>query len=370
MEFTIQQSDFLSGLYLAAGIADRKGTLPILANVLIRSEGKERIVCAATDLTVAVRAEMPARVRKEGAITLGARHLHDIVKGLPSADVTVSTTESNWAVIKSGKVQYKLVGLSDRDFPRLPDYREVAMTSFSAATFTEMIRRTFFAISTDESKYHLSGALFECDGTKAKMVATDGHRLTKVERPVTQGPVLQSGVLIPRKGLGEIRRALETLGGDDDTIEIGIHGGNFFVRLGDVALSVKLIDAQFPPYEMVIPKDASKKIVVPRTAFLESLRRVSLLASDRVKAVRLSLEKGVLRILSDNPDLGEATEELDVEYDGQELTIGFNATYFTEFLAELDEDEVRLELSGDLDPAVLRSLKEPADLGVIMPMRI
>jgi DNA polymerase III subunit beta len=370
MEFTIQKADFLNGLYLASGIADRKSTMPILANVLLRTDGKERIVCAATDLNVAVTAEVPARVRKEGGLTLAARHLHDIVKGFPGDEATLTRVENNWCVIRSGKIQYRIVGLPDRDFPRLPDHREVSFASFGASVLGEMIGRTFFAIATDESRYHLSGALFECDGKTARMVATDGHRLSKVERSVTGGPILPQGVLIPRKGLGEIRKALETLGGEDDSVEIGFHAGNVFVRVGDLVLSVKLVDAQFPPYEMVIPKDADKSVTLPRAALLESLRRVSLLAADRVKAIRLSLEKGTLRIASDNPDLGEATEELDVDYSGPPLAIGFNATYITDFLGELDDDEVKLEFSGELDPGVVRSVKAAGDIGVIMPMRI
>jgi DNA polymerase-3 subunit beta len=370
MELKIQKADFLKGLYLASGIADRKSTMPILANVLLRTDGKERIVCAATDLNVALAAEMPARVEKEGGLTIAARTLHDIIKSLPGDEATLARTENNFCVIRCGKVEYKIAGLSDRDFPKLPNHREVSFAPFSASVLGEMIRRTFFAIATDESRYHLSGALFECDGKRARMVATDGHRLSKVERDVEAGPVLAQGVLIPRKGLAEIRRALETMAGDDDTVELGFHAGNVFVRTTDIVLSVKLIDAQFPPYEMVIPKDVDKSVVLGRTALLEALRRISLLASDRVKAVKVSLDKGVVRLSSDNPDLGEAHEELDVDYDGPPLSIGFNASYMTDFLAELDEAEVRLELSGELDPGLLRPADNSLDLGVIMPMRI
>jgi DNA polymerase-3 subunit beta len=370
MEFKIKKADFLKGLYLASGIADRKSTMPILANVLLRTDGNERIVCAATDLNVALSVEMPARVEKEGGLTLGARTLHDIIKSLPGEEATLARTDNNFCVIRCGKVEYKIAGLADRDFPKLPNHREVTFAPFSGSRLGEMIRRTFFAIATDESRYHLSGALFECDGARARMVATDGHRLAKVERTVEAGPVLAQGALIPRKGLGEIRRALETLGGDDDTVELGFHGGNVFVRTTDIVLSVKLVDAQFPPYEMVIPKDADKSVVIGRVALIDALRRISLLASDRVKAIKVSVDKGVLRVASDNPDLGEAHEELDVEYDGPALSIGFNASYITDFLGELDQAEIRLELSGELDPGLLRPADSTDDLGVIMPMRI
>ncbi len=370
MEFKIQKSEFLKGLYLASGIADRKSTMPILANVLLRTDGKERIVCAATDLNVALSVDIPASVDREGGLTLGARNLHDIVKGMPGEEIALKRTENNWCQIRSGKVEYKIVGLSDRDFPKLPNHREVSFAPLPASVLVDMIRKTFFAIATDESRYHLSGALFESDGKRVRMVATDGHRLSKIERSVEGGPVLAQGVLIPRKGLSEIRRALETVSADEDTVEIGFHAGNVFVRAGDVVLSVKLVDAQFPPYEMVVPKDADKSVVLGRTAFLESLRRISLLASDRARAVKLSLEKGLLRVQSDNPDLGEAHEEIDVEYKGAPLAIGFNASYLTDFISEMDDEEVRLEFSGELDPGLIRSVEGTDTIGVIMPMRI
>jgi DNA polymerase-3 subunit beta len=369
MDFKIQKADFLKGLYLASGIADRKSTMPILANVLLRTDGKERIVCAATDLNVALSAEMPARVDAEGGLTLGARTLHDIVKSLPGDEATLQRTDNNFCIIRCGKVEYKIAGLADRDFPKLPNHREVTFAPFPGSLLGEMIRRTFYAIATDESRYHLSGALFECDGTRARMVATDGHRLSKVERTIEAGPKLAQGALIPRKGLGEIRRALETVA-EENGVELGFHAGNVFVRTADVVLSVKLIDAQFPPYEMVIPKDVDKSIVVGRAALLEALRRISLLASDRVKAIKLSVDKGLLRVASDNPDLGEAHEELDVDYDGPALSIGFNASYITDILSELDQSEVRVELSGELDPGLIRPVDSHDDLGVIMPMRI
>jgi DNA polymerase III subunit beta len=370
MEFKIQKADFLKGLYLAAGIADRKSTMPILANVLLRTDGKERIVCAATDLNVALSSEVPAHIDREGGLTLAARNLHDIIKGLPGEEISLRRTDNNWCVIRSGKVEYKIVGLADRDFPKLPNHREVSFAPMPASVLIDMIRKTFFAIATDESRYHLSGALFECDGRRARMVATDGHRLSKIERTLEQGPVLAQGVLVPRKGLAEIRRALETSSGEEDTVDIGFHAGNMFVRAADMVLSVKLVEAQFPPYEMVIPKEADKSVVIGRTPLLESLRRISLLASDRVRAVKVSLEKGLLRISSDNPDLGEAREEMDVSYEGEALSIGFNASYLTEFLSEMDDEEVRLEMSGELDPGVIRNVSTTDDLGVIMPMRI
>src|SRR5690349_3051351 len=271
MEFKIEKASLLQGLYLAQGISDRKSTMPILANVLLRTDGKDRLLLAATDLNVTVTAELPCKVDKEGGLTVGAKHLHDIVKSLPGEALTLTRTENHYADIKAGKVEYKVVGMSDRDFPKLPNHREVKLVKIDAATLRDMIAKTFFSISTDETRYHLNGVLFECDGKLGRMVSTDGHRLCKVERPLEGGPQLAQGIIVPRKGLMELRRALENA---DGPVELGIHNGHVFVRVKQTALSVKLIDAQFPPYDQVIPKENEKVAVAPRLGLLEALRRI------------------------------------------------------------------------------------------------
>jgi DNA polymerase III subunit beta len=367
MEFKIEKAALLQGLYLAQGISDRKSTMPILANVLLRTDGKDKLLVAATDLNVTVTAELPCQVEKEGGLTVGAKHLHDIVKALPGEGLSLKRTENHYADIKAGQVEYKVVGMPDRDFPKLPNHREVKFAKVDAATLRDMIAKAFFSISTDETRYHLNGVLFESDGKVGRMVSTDGHRLSKIERALEGGPDLAQGIIIPRKGLLEIRRALETA---DGQIELGIHQGHIFVRVGAVALSVKLIDAQFPPYDQVIPKENDKVVIAPRAALLESLRRISIMSSDKTWGIKLSVKKGELQVASDNPDLGEAHEELDVSYEGAPLTIGFNAKYFIELLAEMEGDEVKLELNGELDPGLVRPADGKGYLGVVMPMRI
>jgi DNA polymerase-3 subunit beta len=367
MEFKIEKNEFLRGLYLAHGIADRKSTLPILANVLLRTEGKDRILCGATDLNVTTLASLSAKVEKEGGLTVSARQLYEIVKGLPTDEVSVRRTEQNWAEIRSGKVEFKVVGMPDRDYPKLPSIQEAELSNVDSATLREMIAKTIFSVSTDETRQHLSGVLFESDGTMARMVSTDGHRLSKVGRATPGGPKLPQGVLIPRKGVIELRRAIETR---EAPSAIGVYQGNFVLKADDVSLSVKLIDGQFPPYDQVIPKDNDRAVVVSRLAFLDALRRVAIMSSDKTQGVRIGLEKGKLRIESDNPDLGAAKEEIDVPYKGTPMQIGFNARYFMELLAEIETPEVRLELSGELDPGVVRPADGSDYVGVVMPMRL
>lgn len=366
MEFRIQKSEFLRGLRLAQGIADRKSTMPILANVLLRTDGKSKLVVAATDLNVSVSAELAVKVDKEGGLTVGAKPLHDIISNLPGEDVVFKRADNHWADIKAGKVEYKLVGMPDRDFPKIPDHREVKFAKVDSGVFREMIDKTLFSVSHDETRFHLNGVLFECDGAKARMVSTDGHRLSKVERTLTGGPQLTTGVIIPKKGLTEIKRALDGVNGACD---LTVHQSYVFLRTGDIALAVKLIESQFPPYEQVIPKANDKVVVVDRSGLLEALKRASLMSSE-TRGVKLSLDKGTLRIASDNPELGEVREDLEVGYAGAALSIGFNPKYFTELLSQITSEQIRLELSGELDPAIVKPAEGDDYLGVVMPMRI
>ena len=375
MELKIDKATLLSGLHLAQGISDRKSTMPILANVLLRTDGKDKLLVAATDLNVTVTAELPCRVVTEGGLTVGAKHLHDIVKALPGEELSLKRSENHYAEIRAGRVDYKVVGMADRDFPKLPNHREVKMGDVDAATLRDMISKTFFSISTDETRYHLNGVLFEIEGegpkATARMVSTDGHRLSKVERPLPGAPKLESSIIIPRKGLGELRKALETA---KTTVQLGVLNGHLFACVGNTTLSVKLIDAQFPPYDQVIPKGNDKIAIAPRVALLEALRRISIMSSDKTWGVRLGIKKGSMTVTSDNPDLGEAHEELEVGYDGEPLTVGFNAKYFIELLSEMGGDEVRVELSAELDPGLVRSADLKGEgkhyVGVVMPMRI
>jgi DNA polymerase III subunit beta len=366
MEFRIQKADFLRGLRLAQGIADRKSTMPILANVLLQTDGKQKLVVKATDLNVSVFAELPIQAEKEGGLTVGAKPLHDIVANLPGEQISFRRSENSWADIRAGKVEYKLVGMPDRDFPKIPSDKEITYAKVDPLVLREMIDKTLFSVSNDETRFHLNGVLFECDGARARMVSTDGHRLSKVERTLTGGPELVTGVIIPKKGLAEMKRLLDGVQGPCD---MAVAGPNVFVRTGEITLAIKLIDSQFPPYEQVIPQANDKVVTVNRAALLEALRRASLMSSE-TRGVKLSAEAGVLRIASDNPELGEVKEELEVIYDGAAVAAGFNPRYFTDILSQMDCDQIRLEMAGELDPALVRPSEATDYVGVVMPMRI
>jgi len=367
MEIRINRTTLLKGLYLAQSVADKKASTPALANVLLRTEGSSGILCAATDLRTAVAAEIPANVLHEGGISIGARHLYEIVKSLPDNEVHFRRTENNWAEIHAEKAHYKLVGMSDRDFPRLPDHREVPFKEVDAATLSDMIGKTIFSVSTDDTRHHLSGIFFTCDGTTATMVSTDGHRLSRIDKKLGDGPELPDGVIIPRKGVLEVRRLLD---GVDGTCDLGFGQDHLFIKAADVVISVTLVSAKFPPYQQVIPTENDKQIKLPRSVLLEALKRVSIMSSERSWGIRMELSAGQLRITSDNPDLGEAQEDLAIDYAGETLTVGFNARYFIDILGEIADENVMLELNGELDPGCIRPADSTDYVGVVMPMRI
>lgn len=365
MEFRIAKTEFLRGLRLAQGIADRKSTMPMLANVLLRTQGKNQLLVAATDLNVSLTAELKSTNVSDGGITLGAKNLYELIANAPGDEVTLKKADNHWAEIKSGKVSYRIVGMPDRDFPKVPDHREASYTTVESAVLREMIERTLFSICNDETRFHLNGVFFESDGSKSRMVSTDGHRLSKVERTIAGGPKLSAGVIIPKKGLLEIKKVLE----QGPSAKLAVKTPHVFLVQDDIAIAVKLIDAQFPPYEQVIPRDHKKIITVDRLRLIDALRRAQLMSSE-TRGVKVAATRDGVTITSDNPDLGEVREELEAEYAGEPIAIGFNPKYVVELLGQMASDQVTVALGGELDPGLLRPLSADDYLGVVMPMRI
>lgn len=365
MEFRIAKTEFLRGLRLAQGIADRKSTMPMLANVLLRTQGKNQLLVAATDLNVSLTAELKSSVVAEGGITLAAKNLYELIANAPGEEVSLKKADNHWAEIRSGKVTYRIVGMPDRDFPKVPDHREATYATVESSVLREMIERTLFSVCNDETRFHLNGVYFESDGSKSRMVSTDGHRLSKVERTIPSGPKLSAGVIIPKKGLLEIRRVLEA----GPQCKLAIKTPHLFLVQEDIAIAVKLIDAQFPPYEQVIPKDHKRIITVDRVRFIDALKRAQLMSSE-TRGVKVAAAKEGMTITSDNPDLGEVREEVDADYNGENIAIGFNPKYVVELLGQMSSDQITIALGGELDPGLIRPVSSDEYLGVVMPMRI
>ncbi len=369
MEFKIQKTDLVNGLYLTQSVVEKKSTMPILASVLIEAKGKT-VSFSATDLEVGVISHHQAEVMKPGKIVIQARGLYDIAKELPEDLVTIKVLSNNWVNILCGKSKFKMVGAGHEDFPTMPA-ADGPVYNMDAKDFLEMISKVSYAMSNDETRYTLNGVYLEeaTNGSVSgiRMVATDGHRLSMSERAVKGKFKLPKGVILPKKGVWELKKLLED------------HEGDFSMQIGEKTISAntkaaslvcRLVDGQFPPYKQVIPKDNKKVVIVDRQQFIQSLKRVSLMADDRAKGVKLQISSGNLDLMSSNPDLGEANEETACVYKGEKFDVGFNARYFIDVLGVIQDEKVTMELKNDTTPCIIRSEFDKGFLSVVMPMRI
>ncbi len=375
MELKIAVQELARALARSQGIVEKKSTMPILSHVLIEAKKGDQLHVSATDLDIAVSGDHKCEILKDGAVAVSAKHLFDIVKSLPEATVTLKKAPNNYLELKSGPAEFRIVGLPAEDFPALPKFDKVQFVPIEAKLLLGLIDRTAFAVSSDETRYNLNGVFFEPSADSIRMVATDGHRLSLAEARIAGDFKLKKGVILPKKGLYELRKLLAEVGdgGEEKPMgDLGFVESSAIFRRPGVVLVMRLIEGMFPDYRQVIPKAGEKVVTLGRQRFLETLRRVSLLSSDKAHAVKLDLEKGQLRVLSQNPDLGEAKDELPVEYDGDPLKIGFNARYLIDVLQVLESDDVALELADDLSPGILRPVGDAAGqyTAVVMPMRI
>lgn len=378
MHVLVAKKELLRVLGRCQGVADKKSTMPVLGNVLLEAS-KNSLGLSATDLVLAVRGEVDAEVNKPGSVAVGAKDLFERVRMMPEGQLSLEVDEGSTMVIRatSSARRYTIHGVPGEEFPNLPKADGTDWIELEASVMSRLISSTYFSISTDETRLHLSSALFELEDNRLRMVTTDGHRLSKMEirAPEVSGA---GSMLIPLKGILELRRlcdeAISDHSGDDSPkIKLMKSGPNVYCQLAGFRFSVKLVDAQFPPYQQVIPSQSASAVRAPRGALSDALKAVSIAASDRTGGVKLTLSSGALRVESESPEAGEGFDELSVDYEGEGLTIGLNAKYFLDVLGSITDDDVILGLSGELDPAVVRPGGEASDrdyLAVIMPMRI
>ncbi len=376
MEIEIGAPELTRALARSQGIAERKTTMPSLSHVLLEATADGLLHVSATDLDISVSSEHPCEVKKPGKATVPARQFFEVVRSLPEKQVSLRRSGNDWLEVKSGSAEFKLVGLPPDDFPALPRFEKVQLVEVQAADLLQMIDLTAFAVSTDETRYNLNGVFFEPFEGALRTVATDGHRLSLAERALPSALQVKKGVILPRKGLAELKKLL--LETDPSETRLGFVENQAVVQRPGVTLVMRLVEGVFPDYRQVIPRAGDKRVTAGRERLLETLRRVSLLSSEKAHAVKLDLAPGRLRVLSQNPDLGEAREELPVTYEGPPLQIGFNGRYLIDVLSALAcleataAQDVVLELADDLSPGVIRPAGESATryTGVVMPMRI
>ncbi|HXY41575.1 MAG TPA: DNA polymerase III subunit beta [Vicinamibacteria bacterium] len=368
MEILVRRSDLAKELHLVQGIVERKNSIPILSNVLAEAHSGELRI-SATDLDVSLLCGCPAEVKEEGAVTLSAKKLYEIVRSLPEAEVSLKLEKDAWTRIRCDRSEFRVAGLPREDFPSLPDSKARHAVDLPAGLLRTLIQRTQFAITAEDARYYLAGALLVIDKDAVSMVATDGHRLAWAQQKASL-KAEPARVLVPRKAISELARLMEELGAEEP-VGFQQSDAHLLFTAGGRRLASKMVEAQFPAYEKVIAVAGDKKLVLRREDFLSAIRRVSLLSSERGRAVRLALESGKLEVSASSPELGEAREELPVDYAGEGTEIGFNAQYLVDFLQVVGGEQVLLELRDAESQGVLRPAGEAEGeyRYVVMPMR-
>jgi len=371
MEITVSKSELLRELTATQGVVERKTTIPILSNYLFEASG-DKLSLTATDLDLSLRTACSAKVKKEGSCTIPAHKLHDYVKLLPDADITIKLLENHWISIRCGRSNTKMVGMARSNFPTLPVFPTAGVVKIPAQVLRGMIAKTGFAIASEESRYTLNGALMVLKPESITMVATDGHRLAHIERSGEkfEGVSGELKTLIPKKAMDELRSLLDST--DAESIEFAKDESTLYFRIGPRLLTSRQLTGQFPNFEAVLPKDNNKSVTLPGNDLGAAISRVAQFADERSRAVRLRMEKGELKLAAASTETGESEDTIETSYQGDSLTVGFNAQYILDFLKAVGAGDVKLEFkdaqsAGQLRPADSEDYKYRY---IVMPMRI
>jgi DNA polymerase-3 subunit beta len=363
MKFRISKEAFLDGLQKVQHVVSTRTTLPILSNVLLVAKNG-RLQFTTTDLDVGITGSVEAQIEREGATTLPAKRLVNIVRELPSSEVEVSVDGKNVAQIQSGPAFFKIIGLSQDEFPPLPDFGGAKEFRIPQMMLRDGLRKTSYAISSDETRYVLNGIFTSFRDGKLTLVATDGRRLAMVENDLEFPASHETDIIIPTKAVQELQRLL----GDSGEVLVRLSDSQISFSIGDSLLVSKLIEGNYPNYRQVIPGDSTERVELSREALFETVRRVSLLSSDKSNSVKLVFGDNRIEITANSPDVGEARESMDVSYSGKPMQIAFNPDFLKAPLQNLDTASVYLDLIDEMSPGVIRI--DGSFLYVLMPMRV
>ncbi len=363
MKFRIAKDDFLDGLQQVQHVVSTRATLPILSNVLIEVVD-DKLRFSTTDLDVGVRGTVSAEISEKGSTTLPAKRLVSIVRELPAAEVEVEVDDKNDANITCGPSFFKVVGLAADEFPPLPSFTEASEYRIPQALVKQALRRTSYAISSDETRYVLNGVFISFKEGKMTLVATDGRRLAMVEHELEFTASQETEIIVPAKAIQELGR----LSGDEGDVILKLQGNQLSFEIGESIIVSKLIEGNYPNYRQVIPGEHRYRISLSREALLDTVRRVSLLSSEKSNSVKLEFGDDSLAIIANSPDIGEAREDMAIKYDGPKLAIAFNPDFLMAPLRALSEEELYLDLIDEMSPGVLRI--DSDFLYVLMPMRV
>lgn len=371
MKLKIKKDEILKGLQRIQGVVDKKNTMPILSNMLLVADGKG-IEIIATDLEIGLRGRYTADVEKPGAVTVSAKKMFEIVRELPEEDVQIRVEEGNWVKIVSGHSQFKLVGLPKEEYPSMPDVAEEGMITMDGETLRDMIKKTLYAAGENDARYVLNGLYVHLSpakgGLNIRMVGTDGHRLSMIDR-IVEATHKEESVIVPKKAMIELRRLLEE-DSSQEGFQIGFSKNHALFKRDGLVMVSKLIDGNYPNYQQVLPTQNTKKVAVSKDIFTHAVKRVSILSKEKTNAVKLQLEKNTLLLSTNNPEVGEANEELSIDYKGESISIGFNSRYLMDVLMAMDRDTITLELNDSLSPCLVKEEGNDAYKCVVMPMRV
>ncbi len=371
MKITLERAAFLKSLSHVQSVVEKRNTIPILANVLICAEDSQ-VSFVATDMEIEVNETVSADVAKSGSITAPAHTLYEIVRKLPEgAQVELNAGASGQLVLSSGRSQFKLGCLPVEDFPKMPDGDYKHSFSIGAEEIRVLIDSTRFAISMEETRYYLNGIYLHATKVDKvnvlRAVATDGHRLALLEMPAPKGSKGLDGIIVPRKTVGEVRKLVDEI---SSPVEIGLSDSKVRFTFGDVVITSKLIDGTFPDYARVIPEGNEQILMTDARLFAAAVDRVATISSEKSRAIKLSLSAGQMVLSANAPEAGSANEELEVNYDGEPMEIGFNARYLLDILQQIKGEGVRFALADSSAPAVVQDTADATALYVLMPMRV
>ncbi len=362
MIFKTSQENLLSGIQIVQNIVSSKTTLPILSNILLEAKGT-KLRLNTTDLDIGIFCEIAVDIIEEGAITIPAKRFGDIVRELPSGDITISVKKNNQVDIEGKQCRFKLGGLPKDEFPKFPEFKDKEAIQIEQATLKEMLRLTSFAVSHEESRYVLNGILIEISDNILRVVATDGRRLAKIEKKLPAAIKKEIAVIIPIKAVQEISRNLR----DEGSLSLIVGANQALFDINDVLIATRIIEGEFPNYNQVIPKPAKNRIKMNTQEVLSSIRRANLLSTPDFQAVKFEIFPNKLVISKSTPDVGESREVIPVEYDGEEMMVGFNPQLLIDFLKNINDEQIHMEILGTDKPAVMR-LQDY--LYLALPMRI
>ena len=372
MKVTIERGTLLRALGHVQSVVERRNTIPILSNVLMRADGGT-LALTATDLDIEVVEQVPADIEQDGAVTASAVTLFDIVRKLPDGGQVGLETGGEGGRLKltSGRSEFTLAVLPEADFPNISSSEEGKRFAVPASDLRRLIDKTRFAMSQEETRYYLNGiylhANTDADQKTLRAVATDGHRLARLDAPLPDGADGMPGVIVPRKAVIELRRLLDDA---EDEVQVTVSSSKIRFESADVVLTSKLIDGTFPDYQRVIPTGNDKTLRVDNAAFSRAVDRVSTVSADKTRSVKLSLGSDKLELLVNNPETGTATEELAVEYPADGMEVGFNARYLLDIAGQIDGETATFELADAASPTVVRDEEDARALYVLMPLRV